>query len=67
MAGFLGKSLGIFSASRTGRVYLAEKDVQVNKACKHFPTTPKRNVFRHDTLFSPTCWADIISEMKASG
>lgn len=33
MAGFLRKSLGIFSVSKTGRVYLAEKDVQVNKAC----------------------------------
>lgn len=62
-----GKSLGIFPLGNTARVYLSEfgteRAVQVNEACKHFPTAPKRNVFWHDTS-AWTCWAGSTSEMK---
>lgn len=58
MAGFIERRvLGISSASKIARVYLAEfeteKDVEVNTVCKHFPTTSKRNVFQHDISVQP--------------
>lgn len=62
-----GKSLGIFPSGNTARVYLSEfgteRAVQVNEACKHFPTAPTRNVFWHDTS-AWTCWVGSTSEMK---